>query len=82
MNQLAPHVKGRAAAVLLYEAVVALDNAASEITRMRDRIEGLRGLCKWASGRLFDAGDADGADEVLRLVGDMEPPPNVEVQAD
>lgn len=42
-------------------------------TGNRIRIEQLRGLCKWASGQLFDAGDINGANEVLRLVGDMEP---------
>ena len=30
-------------------------------------------FCKWASGRLFAAGDLEGADKVLELVGDMEP---------
>lgn len=41
--------------------------------RMRDRIEQLRGLCKWASGALIDAGDHESADKILELVGDMEP---------
>ena len=46
----------------------------SEITRLKSRIESLRGLAKWASGRLLDAGDVDGADRVLELVGDAERP--------
>jgi hypothetical protein len=46
----------------------------NEITRLKLRIESLRGLCKWASGRLLDVGDVDGADKVLELVGDAEKP--------
>jgi len=41
--------------------------------RMRDRIESLRGLVKWCSGRLLDANDVESANEAMRLVGDMEP---------
>lgn len=45
-----------------------------EVKRMRDRIESLRGLVKWCSGRLLDANDVESANEAMRLVGDMEPP--------
>ncbi len=48
---------------------------ADGIESKRDRIERLRGLCKWASGRLLDAGDVEGSETVLDLVGDMEPAP-------
>lgn len=48
--------------------------AASEIERLRNRVECLRGLCKTASGWLLDADRIAEADEVLRLVGDAEPP--------
>lgn len=44
-----------------------------ELKRMRDRIERLRGLCKWASGKLFEAGLTEEANKILELVGDMEP---------
>jgi len=45
----------------------------AERKRMRDRIESLRGLVKWCSGRLLDANDVESANEAMELVGDMEP---------
>ena len=57
----------------------ALNHRDTGLERMRTRIESLRGLCKSASGWLHDAGDAENAERVLELVGDMELPltPNV-----
>lgn len=55
---------------------------AVEISRMRRRIECLRGGLKSASGRFLDVGDLESADDCLRWAGDMEPPlmgSNVEV---
>jgi hypothetical protein len=37
----------------------------SELDRLRAECESLRGLAKWASGRLLDAGDHTSAQEVL-----------------
>ncbi len=47
---------------------------AVEISRMRRRIECLRGGLKSASGRFLDVGDLESADDCLRWAGDMEPP--------
>ncbi len=50
----------------------AMHEAADELTRLVDRVERLRGLCKSAAGWLFDAGRHEEAERVLKLVGDME----------
>lgn len=44
-----------------------------ENERLHDKIERLRGMCKWASGRLLDAEDIAGAEKVMELIGDKEP---------
>lgn len=44
-----------------------------ENEHLRDRMERLRGLCKWASGRLLEANDIAGAEKVMELAGDKEP---------
>lgn len=46
----------------------------SEATRMRHRIECLRGGLKSAAGWLLDVGDLDGHEKCLEMAGDMEPP--------
>lgn len=46
--------------------------AADELTRLVDRVERLRGLCKSAVGMLHDAGRDTDADEIRALIGDME----------
>lgn len=47
---------------------------AVEISRMRHRIECLRGGLKSAAGWLLDANDLDGHEKCLEMAGDMEPP--------
>jgi hypothetical protein len=49
------------------------EEAADEIERLCHRVNSLRGLCKSASGWLFDLDDIKHADIVLDLIGDMEP---------
>lgn len=46
-----------------------------ESARRRQRIEGLRGLCKTAVGMLRDADAVKDASAIARLIGDMEPKP-------
>lgn len=53
---------------------MAMDALDREVRRLHNRVERLRGLCKTASGWLLDVGRLKEADEVLRLVGDMEKP--------
>ncbi len=48
------------------------DALRKDAERLRDRVERLRGLCKWASGKLLDAGDHKSAVAVLALAGDSE----------
>lgn len=50
-----------------------------ENERLRDRLERLRGLGKWASGRLLEADDIAGAEKVMELVGDKAPSKGLEV---
>lgn len=49
-----------------------------ENEQLRDRLERLRGLYKWASGRLLDTDDIAGAEKVMELVGDKEPAKGLE----
>jgi len=49
-----------------------LTNCAAKIDAKVQRIERLRGALKWCSGRLFDRDDNEGADEALRMAGDMD----------
>jgi hypothetical protein len=39
---------------------------AVELVEARAEIAALRGLCNWASGRLLDAGDVQGHEQMLR----------------
>ncbi len=51
-----------------------------ELTRMRHRIECLRGALKSASGKFFEIGECGAGEDCLEWAGDMEPPlmgPNV-----
>lgn len=43
-----------------------------ELISQRNRIERLRGGLKWCSGRLFDLGDTEGANQALDMAGDKE----------
>jgi len=52
----------------------ALMTLASEVRRMRHRIECLRGGLKSAAGWLLDADDLEGHEKCLEMAGDMEPP--------
>lgn len=45
----------------------------SEVKRLTDRVERLRGGLKWCSGRLLDANDVRGSEAALEMAGDMEP---------
>ncbi|WP_461521450.1 hypothetical protein [Porticoccus sp.] len=53
---------------------VALIALASEVHRLHNRVECLRGLCKTASGWLLDAGKDTASDEILSLIGEVEAP--------
>lgn len=57
------------------------EDAAAELRRLHTEIERLRGLCKWASGQLFEAGQTEAADTVLeKLEGDSLSPPLEQAQ--
>lgn len=46
----------------------------AEATRMRHRIECLRGGLKSASGKFFELGERGAAEDCMEWAGDMEPP--------
>lgn len=50
------------------------DDMATEIKRLKDRIERLRGLAKTAVGMLHDRNADDDAELIQALIGDMEEP--------
>lgn len=52
--------------------IAEIETLRHDAERLRDRVERLRGLCKWASGKLLDAGDHKSAGTVLDLAGDSE----------
>ena len=66
--------KTNSAGHALLEIAPRVEAMESELARMRDRIECLRGGLKSAAGWLLDAGDIAGHEKCLEMAGDMEPP--------